>query len=127
MIMDSKELAIAQHNQIRDGTGGVSIYTDAAMSQGSTKFLVFTDNQAAVRALIYPGDQSGQQIFASAILKLLNLWKAGAFFEFHWIPSHQGDPGNEEADTLAKAAAQEGLTLEAGDRAMHARQPGNGT
>lgn len=88
MIMDSKELAIAQYNQIRDGTGGVSIYTDAAMSQGSIKFLVFTDNQAAVRALIYPGDQSGQQIFASAILKLLNLWKAGAFFEFHWIPSH---------------------------------------
>lgn len=59
-----------------------------AISQGIIRFFMFTDNQAALRALIHPGDHSGQQILASVILKLLKLWGAGVSFDFHWIPAH---------------------------------------
>ncbi|EKG09366.1 Reverse transcriptase, partial [Macrophomina phaseolina MS6] len=85
---------------------------EAEMVHGKRKIAVFTDNQAALRALVTPGEQSGQYLLSSIIAKLTGLQQKGASVGFHWIPAHQGVPGNEEADKLAKAAAREGRAVE---------------
>ena len=84
----------------------------AEMVHGKRKIAVFTDNQAALRALVTPGEQSGQRLLNSIIARLTGLQQKGASVGFRWIPAHQGVPGNEEADKLAKAAAREGRAAE---------------
>ncbi|KAJ5458797.1 hypothetical protein N7530_010741 [Penicillium desertorum] len=65
--------------------------------------VIFTDNQAALRAIQNPRMPSGQ-VFLEGCLCLLE-WCKGIQVEIRWIPAHEGIPGNEHADTLAKEAA----------------------
>ncbi|EED11533.1 hypothetical protein TSTA_008290 [Talaromyces stipitatus ATCC 10500] len=51
---------------------------------------IYTDNQAAIRAIHQPGRSSGQYILRRI-----------------WVLEHEGVPGNEKADQLAKRAAVE--------------------
>ncbi|EKG09000.1 hypothetical protein MPH_14030 [Macrophomina phaseolina MS6] len=81
-------------------------------AHGKQKIAIFTDNQAALRALVTPGQQSGQCLLSCIITELTGLQQKGVSVDFHWIPAHQGVPGNEEADRLAKVVAREGRALE---------------
>ncbi len=69
---------------------------------------IYTDNQAALRALIRPRMVSGQ-VHLRAALGILN-WceKNNIAISFHWIPGHEGVAGNEAADKAAKEAAEQG-------------------
>jgi Ribonuclease HI len=66
--------------------------------------VIFTDNQAALRAIQNPKMPSGQ-IYLEGCLRILE-WCAGKIqIEIRWVPAHEGILGNETADMLAKEAA----------------------
>jgi len=67
-----------------------------------TKFIIFSDSKSSLEAL------NGFKIELYLVLKIVKdytyLIKAGKVVEFCWISSHVNIPGNETADTAAKAA-----------------------
>ena len=68
---------------------------------------IYTDSQAAVKAIDYPRKQSGQAIIKDileSIDKLVNEY-THMQIEIIWIPGHAEIEGNERADTEAKLAA----------------------
>lgn len=65
---------------------------------------VFSDSQAALKAVRDPGKPSGQYILVQIILLLDQPHHSGQRVGLHWIPAHQGIEGNERADIAAKEA-----------------------
>jgi ribonuclease HI len=74
-------------------------------AQRFKKIWVFTDNQAAILSTYRPRAQSGQYILRRIWDQYTELTEQGVEVEIRWIPSHEGVPGNEQADDLAKRAA----------------------
>ena len=66
---------------------------------------IYTDSQAAIKAIINPGKQSGQAIIKATLDKIDHLINR-THLTIHWIPGHQQIKGNEQADAEAKKAAQ---------------------
>jgi ribonuclease HI len=66
---------------------------------------IFTDNQAALRAIQNPRMPSGQTYLEGSIQLLQWYADKGIQVELRWIPAHEGILGNENADMLAKEAA----------------------
>jgi ribonuclease HI len=64
--------------------------------------IIFTDKQAALRALQNPGRQSGQYILETILVALEKARQHKLITRFRLIPSHRGINGNEQADTAAK-------------------------
>ncbi len=76
-----------------------------AMNQEETPSIrVFTDNQAALKALEDHNECSAPQIMQDIVLRLNILKTQGKLFSFHWIPWHKDIKGNEKADIAAKKA-----------------------
>ncbi|THC88050.1 hypothetical protein EYZ11_012504 [Aspergillus tanneri] len=69
---------------------------------------IFSDSQAALKALRRPRLFSGQEILRGCLELLRWCEEKGIRVTLQWIPAHQGVPGNEAADQLAKQAAQRG-------------------
>ena len=69
-------------------------------------FHIFTDNQAAIQAFRDPAShiRSGQVIIDGIVQYLNFLYIRGTRVIIHWIPAHEGFPGNEQADQEAKKA-----------------------
>ena len=80
----------------------ITLAMDFIHRSKDTKFIVFLDSLSSLEAL------NGFKIEVDLVLKIIkdytSLIKAGKVIEFCWIPSHVNIPGNERADTAAKAA-----------------------
>lgn len=67
-----------------------------------TKFLIFSDSMSCLQAL------KNHKLTNPYILQILEkchtLLTSGKSVQFHWLPSHVGITGNENADKLAKMA-----------------------
>ena len=74
--------------------------------QTSRIYHIFTDNQAAIQAVRDPAShiRSGQIIIDGFVQCLNFLRVRGTRVIIHWIPAHEGFPGNEQADQEAKKA-----------------------
>jgi ribonuclease HI len=66
--------------------------------------VIFTDNQATLRAIQNPRMPSGQ-VYLEGCLRLLEWCNDKIQVELRWVPAHEGIPGNEAADMYAKEAA----------------------
>lgn len=64
--------------------------------------IIFTDNQAAIRAVHQPKNQSGQ--FALGWINDELALPSNRKVTIHWIPALKGVPGNKITDQLAKEA-----------------------
>jgi ribonuclease HI len=73
-----------------------------------TKCILYTDNQAAITAIVKPGQQSEQSIILSILdaIEELQQQRPGFAMSIVWTPGHENIPGNEQADGEAKKAAQ---------------------
>jgi ribonuclease HI len=77
---------------------------DIAAEQHHSRIAIFTDNQAALRAIKNSGTPSGQYILLQIMQQLSILQANHKATEFYWIPAHRGTQGNEAADKAAKEA-----------------------
>jgi Endonuclease-reverse transcriptase/RNase H len=70
---------------------------------GPREATIYTDNQAAIQACGAPRRSSGQYILRRIVNRISQLhdWR----IQIQWVPGHEGVPGNEVADQLAKRAA----------------------
>ncbi|EDN04466.1 predicted protein [Histoplasma mississippiense (nom. inval.)] len=83
---------------------GIHMGLNLILASDRRRAAIFTDNQAALKALQNPRRSSGQSILRRIIDALDRVRAQGLQVEFYWIPAHQGIEGNELADNLAKEA-----------------------
>ena len=77
-----------------------------------TYIVIYIDSQAAIKAVIKPGKQSGQRIICEILdsIENLQLQNPDITFLLVWIPGHEDILGNETADVAAKEAAEKQQT-----------------
>jgi ribonuclease HI len=68
------------------------------------EFIIYTDNQAAVRAAARPAGKSGAYILKKIVKQLQTVQAQGSEVKIKWIPAHERIQGNDEADNAARAA-----------------------
>ena len=76
----------------------------AAKYLKSENTIIFTDSQAAIKAIDNPRNQSGQAIIKQ-YLDAIDQTRPSQSVHVVWIPGHEGIEGNEQADEAAKNAA----------------------
>lgn len=92
---------------------------DADKGNKREKLIIFTDNQAAIRAFQTPTGRSGAYIVAETIRLIDKLQTFRRMqVEIRWIPAHIGIWGNEAADKAAKTAAKQSLRANQGNSSV---------
>jgi len=72
-----------------------------------TRCIIYSDSQAAIKAIIKPGQQSGQSIIREILDRIEKLQQEREItFTLTWIPGHMEIDGNERVDMAAKEAAK---------------------
>lgn len=78
----------------------------AELKEKNHSYLLFADNQAALKRLATPSDNPGQSWQIRLIEAATQIEQNQSTVELHWVPGHKDVEGNETADALAKRAAQ---------------------
>jgi len=68
---------------------------------------IYSDSQAAIKALANPRMQSGQAIIKDTLDAIDQLLQCKVKLTITWIPGHEEIQGNEKADEAAKKAAKD--------------------
>ena len=77
------------------------------------RVVILSDSQSALKALRNPSRQSGQWLLRKIIMDIDKLKKkAGHTVSLCWVPGHAKVKENEEADSAARAATEEGKSPE---------------
>ena len=76
---------------------------------------ILSDSMSALQAIRNPSNRSGQRIIRAILQAASEMIARGIPIRLHWVPGHCNDPGNDEADRLAKEAV--------GPSKMHPFQP----
>jgi len=85
----------------RDELYAITPAMDLIRRSNDTKFVIFSDSMSSLETL------RGLKMELDLVFKTSNttdLINAGKTIKFCWIPSHVNIPGNERADSAAKAA-----------------------
>jgi ribonuclease HI len=83
---------------------GIRMALETIQSVDHSRFMIFLDSQAALKAITDPGKPSGQYILVRIVQYLNQLQRLGKEVGLRWIPAHRGIGGNEKADIAAKEA-----------------------
>ncbi|KAI3047626.1 hypothetical protein CBS147353_11740 [Aspergillus niger] len=76
---------------------------------------ILSDSMSALQAIRNPSNRSGQRIIRAILQAASEMEARGIPIRLQWVPGHCNDPGNDEADRLAKEAV--------GPSKMHPFQP----
>ena len=71
------------------------------------RYTIFSDSQAALSRIQHDRTGPGQALAISAITTAGAMMDRGNTITLRWTPSHGGIDGNEQADEMAKRAAEE--------------------
>jgi ribonuclease HI len=72
---------------------------------------ILSDSMSALQAIRNPSNKSGQRIIRATLQAASEMKARGIPIRLQWVPEHCDDPGNDEADRLAREAV--------GPRKMH--------
>jgi ribonuclease HI len=109
-IFDSwhtRELPLGRGKEVFDAelSGACEALRLAKSLQSTGPVTVFMDSQAAINRLQHAEPGAGQEVVFEAWKAAKALAAEGRELTIRWVPSHQGVPGNEQADQAAKRAA----------------------
>ena len=86
-------------------------YIGASPERRNRRMMVFSDSQAALKAIGCPRQQSGQFILLNLLSEIeeIRRW-TGVEVEFRWVPAHAGVTPNEVVHEISRLATQENRT-----------------
>jgi len=110
-IVDRWRFGLGMGMKVYDGelTGIARALTEATRTRLSFKHIwIFTENQAAIRNSFKLSPHPGQQISLQIQQLTKHLLDSDLDLQLHlhWIPGHTGIQCNDQADKLAKQAAE---------------------
>jgi ribonuclease HI len=88
---------------------GLAMAINKATSFEVAKITFFVDNESAAKAILNPTASSPSQGCSIGACRNVRRWleeDPNRVVEIKWCPSHEGIPGNERVDILAKEASQ---------------------
>ena len=86
-------------------------YIGGSAERRNRRMIVFSDSQAALKAIARPRQQSGQFILHDLLSEIeeIRRW-TGVKVEFRWVPAHAGVTPNEVVHEISRLATQESRT-----------------
>ena len=94
-LFDAEVYAILQAVKIMNARG-----------EGNQSYTIFSDSQAAIARVRYDDCRPAQALARAVVDFSCELHQRGNSITIRWAPSREGVEGNEQADTLAKRAAE---------------------
>ncbi|KYN22473.1 hypothetical protein ALC57_05124, partial [Trachymyrmex cornetzi] len=80
-----------------------------AMDANHSRITIFSDSKSAIEAICNCKHYQRNYIIYLIKQAVLSMAKAQISVTLYWVPSHEGIPGNETADCIAKNAATNGV------------------
>ena len=104
--MGTDEISTVYSAELRGAEMALEIAKELEGDRTQNGVVIFSDSQAALKALLRPRMPSGQIYLCGCNNLLQQLGNQGIDVEFRWIPAHEGIAGNERVDGYAKEAAK---------------------